>query len=218
MSLVILGVLAASLGLAGDRLQRSPYVTKEGLRPEQPVPFSHQHHVAGLGLDCRYCHTSVENSSFAGIPPTKTCMNCHSQVWTNAEMLEPVRASYRDNKSLVWTRVHDLPDFVYFSHEIHVNKGVGCKSCHGPVDEMPLMYQDSSLQMEWCLECHRDTAKVLRPREEVFNMQYKAPNRANPVKFAGVEYFDQQKLGEAIQKQYHVRNKLELTSCETCHR
>ncbi len=218
MSLVLAGVLAAALGLAGDRLQRSPYVTNEGLRPEQPVPFSHQHHVAGLGLDCRYCHTSVENSSFAGIPPTKTCMNCHSQIWTNAQMLEPVRASFRDNKSLVWTRVHDLPDFVYFSHEIHINKGVGCKSCHGPVDEMPLMYQNASLQMEWCLECHRDTAKVLRPREEVFNMQYKEPSRGNPVKFNGVEFLDQQKLGEAIQKAYHVRNKFELTSCETCHR
>lgn len=218
MSLVLAGVLAAALGLAGDRLQRSPYVTKEGLRPEQPVPFSHQHHVAGLGLDCRYCHTSVENSSFAGIPPTKTCMNCHSQIWTNADMLEPVRASFRDNKSLVWQRVHDLPDFVYFSHEIHINKGVGCKSCHGPVDEMPLMYQNATLQMEWCLQCHRDTATVLRPREEVFNMQYKEPSRLNPVKFMGVEYFDQMKLGEAIQKEYHVRNKFELTSCETCHR
>jgi hypothetical protein len=218
MSLVLAGVLAAALGLAGDRLQRSPYVTKEGLRPEQPVPFSHQHHVGGLGIDCRYCHTSVENSSFAGIPPTKTCMNCHSQIWTNAQMLEPIRASFRDNKSLQWSRVHDLPDFVYFSHEIHINKGVGCKSCHGPVDEMPLMYQDATLQMEWCLECHRDTAKVLRPREEVFNMQYKEPSRGNPVKFAGAEFIDQQSLGKAIQKAYHVRNKFEITSCETCHR
>lgn len=218
MSLVLAGVLAAALGLAGDRLQRSPYVTREGLRPEQPVPFSHQHHVAGLGLDCRYCHTAVENSSFAGIPPTKTCMNCHSQIWTNAQMLEPVRASFRDNKSLRWTRVHDLPDFVYFSHEIHINKGVGCKSCHGPVDEMPLMYQNASLQMEWCLECHRDTAKVLRPRGEVFNMQYKEPTRDNPVKFMGVEFFDQQSLGQKLQQEYKIRTKFELTSCEVCHR
>jgi hypothetical protein len=218
ISLVVLAVLAGGLGLAGDRLQRSPYVTREGIRPEQPVPFSHQHHVSGLGIDCRYCHTSVENSSFANIPPTKTCMNCHSQVWTNAAMLEPVRASYRDNKPLIWTRVHDLPDFVYFSHEIHVNKGVGCKSCHGPVDEMPLMYQDASLQMEWCLDCHRDTAKVLRPREEVFNMAYKEPSRSNPVTFAGVKFFDQQSLGTAIEKEYHIRKKFELISCETCHR
>ena len=121
----------------------------------QPVPFSHQHHVAGLGIDCRYCHTSVETSSFAGIPPTKTCMNCHSQIWTNAALLEPVRESYRSGKSLEWTRVNELPDFVYFNHSIHVNKGVGCNTCHGPVDHMPLMYKHASLQMEWCLECHR---------------------------------------------------------------
>ena len=112
----------------------------ECARP-QPVPFSHQHHVAGLGIDCRYCHTSVETSSFAGIPPTKTCMNCHAQIWTNAALLEPVRESYKSGKSLVWTRVNDLPDFVYFNHSIHINKGVGCNTCHGPVDRMPLMYQ-----------------------------------------------------------------------------
>src|SRR5262245_48078408 len=134
MSLALLVILLGTLGLGLDRLQRSPWVTKQGVRPEQPVPFSHTHHVGGEGIDCRYCHTSVETSSFAGIPPTKTCMNCHSQIWTNAPMLEPVRASYRDKKPIQWSRVHDLPDFVYFSHEIHVNKGVGCKSCHGPVD------------------------------------------------------------------------------------
>jgi hypothetical protein len=171
-----------------------------------------------MGIDCRYCHSSVENSSFAGVPPTKTCMNCHSQIWTNAPMLEPVRASYRDNKSLRWTRIHDLPDFVYFSHEIHVNKGVGCKSCHGPVDEMPLMYQNASLQMEWCLDCHRNTAKNVRPREEVFNMGYQPPSKANPVVFAGETFFDQRSLGEKIQKEYHLRSAFELTSCETCHR
>lgn len=218
MSIALVVVLMAGLGLGMDRLQRSPYVTKEGIRPEQPVPFSHNHHVSGVGIDCRYCHTSVENSSFAGIPPTKTCMNCHSQIWTNAPMLEPVRASYRDNKPLVWTRVHDLPDFVYFSHEIHVNKGVGCKSCHGPVDEMPLMYQNASLQMEWCLSCHRDTAKELRPKEEVFNMKYEKPSTLRPVTFAGSKFIDQEALGQAIQKEYHIRKKIELESCDTCHR
>ena len=217
-SLILAIVVLGTLGLTAYKLQSSPWVTREGLRPEQPVPFSHQHHVSGLGIDCRYCHTSVETSGFAGIPPTKTCMNCHSQIWTNAPLLEPVRASFRDNKSLVWTRVHDLPDFVYFSHEIHINKGVGCKSCHGPVDEMPLMYQNASLQMEWCLECHRDTAKNLRPREEVFNMTYKPPTSWNPVTFNGVQFFDQQKLGEAIQKKYHVKGAYELTTCDTCHR
>ena len=218
MSIALGVILLASLGLSLDRLQRSPWVTKEGIRPEQPVPFSHNHHVAGLGIDCRYCHTSVETSSFAGLPPTKTCMNCHSQIWTNAQMLEPVRASFRDNKPLQWTRVHDLPDFAYFSHEIHVNKGVGCKSCHGPVDEMPLMYQNASLQMEWCLQCHRNTEQNLRPKDEVFNMKYQQPSRTNAVVYAGKTYLDQIKLGEQLQKDYHIRSSRDLTSCETCHR
>jgi hypothetical protein len=218
MSLALLALIAGGLGLAADRFQRSPWVTKEGVRMEQPVPFSHNHHVAGVGIDCRYCHTSVENSNFAGIPPTKTCMNCHSQIWTNAPMLEPVRASYRDNKSLRWTKVYDLPDYVYFSHDIHVNKGVGCKSCHGPVDEMPLMYQYPSLQMEWCLDCHRNPEKNLRPREEVFNMSYQPPSRRNPVVFAGQTFTDQDALGRKLRTEYHVRQPFELTSCETCHR
>jgi hypothetical protein len=218
ISIIFLLVLLAAVGLGLERLQRSPYVTNQGVRPEQPVPFSHQHHVAGLGLDCRYCHTSVENSSFAGIPPTKTCMNCHSQIWTNAPMLEPVRASFREQRSLVWTRVHDLPDFVYFNHEIHINKGVGCKSCHGAVDEMPLMYEENSLQMEWCLQCHRDTAKFLRPREQVFSMKYEPPSPENKVFFAGQWFDNQEALGRKIQQEYHVRTKFELISCETCHR
>ena len=133
--------VVAALFWAAAEIQRSPYVTYAGVRRPQPVPFSHQHHVAGLGVDCRYCHTSVETSSFAGIPPTKTCMNCHAQIWTNAALLEPVRESYKSGKSLVWTRVNDLPDFAYFNHSIHINKGVGCNTCHGPVDQMPLMYQ-----------------------------------------------------------------------------
>src|SRR2546430_4398919 len=148
--------VVAALFWAAAEIQRSPYVSYAGVARTQPAPFSHQHHVAGLGLDCRYCHTSVENSSFAGIPPTKTCMNCHSEIWTNANLLEPVRYSYRENRPIWWTRIHDLPDYVYFNHKIHVNKGVGCASCHGPVDEMPLTYQHSSLQMEWCLDCHRN--------------------------------------------------------------
>src|SRR5881394_3502573 len=175
MSLVILGLVVTSLALTLNELQRSPYVTKQGERLEQPVPFSHQHHVSGLGLDCRYCHTSVENSSFAGIPPTKTCMNCHAQIWTNAPMLAPVRYSFSSGQSLQWTRVHDLPDFVYFNHSIHINKGVGCFSCHGQVDEMPLMYEENTLQMEWCLDCHREPERFLRPRNEVFNMKYHQP-------------------------------------------
>src|ERR1043165_2536125 len=169
-------------------LSRSSYATRAEQAREQPVPFSHAHHVGGMGLDCRYCHTSVETSSFAGIPPTKTCMNCHTQIWLSSPTLEPVRASFRTNESIPWTRVHDLPDFVYFDHSIHINKGVGCESCHGPVDRMPLMYQANSLQMEWCLDCHRAPDKFLRPkhvvgdlRDQVFNMTYEQPTANNPV-------------------------------------
>jgi len=182
------------------------------------VPFSHQHHVAGLGIDCRYCHTSVETSSFAGIPPTKTCMNCHSQIWTNAELLEPVRASYRSGQSLQWTRVNQLPDFVFFNHSIHVTKGVGCNTCHGPVDQMPLMYQQESLQMEWCLGCHRAPQNHLRPRDQVFNMRYRPPSSAHPVVVDGQSYKDQVDLGTALVKKYNVRSVGDITSCNTCHR
>jgi Cytochrome c7 and related cytochrome c len=202
------------------QLQRSPYVTYAGVRKSQPVPFSHQHHVTGLGIDCRYCHTSVEESSFAGIPPTKTCMNCHSQIWTNAAYLEPVRESFRSGKSLEWTRVNQLPDFVYFNHSIHINKGVGCNTCHGPVDQMPLTYQYASLQMEFCLDCHRSPEKYLRPREreEVFNMRYQPPSGNNPVEFNGTVYTDQLELGNALKKAYKVRSVRDITSCNTCHR
>src|SRR3954468_19893811 len=198
--------------------QRSPYVTYAGVARPQPTPFSHEHHVAALGIDCRYCHTSVEVSAFAGIPPTKTCMNCHSQIWTGAPLLEPVRESYRSGKSLVWTRVNDLPDFVYFNHSIHINKGVGCNTCHGQVDRMPLMYQNASLQMEWCLACHRAPEKVLRPRSEVFNMQYQQPSGAHPVKFEGKQYDDQLALGNELKREYHLRSVSDITSCSTCHR
>src|SRR5438309_11820906 len=194
----------AALFWAMAEIQRSPYVTYEGVVKPQPVAFSHQHHVTGLGIDCRYCHTSVENSNFAGIAPTKTCMNCHGQIWTGAPMLEPVRQSYRTGKSLQWVRVHDLPDFVYFDHSIHVNKGIGCKSCHGAVDHMPLMYMENSLQMEWCLDCHRNPEKNIRPKavqaeaklsedkktvldpgvekpDNIFSMDYEPPSENTPV-------------------------------------
>src|SRR4051795_4325997 len=190
---------------------RSPYATDQGIEREQPVPFSHQHHVAGLGIDCRYCHTSVETSGFAGIPPTKTCMNCHSQIWTNAPMLEPVRESYRTGKSLVWTRLNDLPDFVYFEHSIHINKGVGCNSCHGPVDKMPLMYNYASLQMEWCLNCHRAPEKYLRPRDQVFNMDYLQPGRDQVVEVNGRQFKDQIELGTYLKATYNVRSVRDIT-------
>jgi Cytochrome c7 and related cytochrome c len=181
MSLVLTGLIVISLGVTLNELQRSPWVTRQGQRPDQPVPFSHKHHVQGLGLQCQYCHVSVEKSSYAGIPPTKTCMNCHAQIWTNASLLEPVRKSWATGESLVWTKVHDLPDYVYFNHSIHVNKGLGCASCHGRVDQMPLMYEQNTLQMEWCLNCHRDPAKNLRPASQVYNMAWEGPSSEKPV-------------------------------------
>ena len=181
MSLVLTGLIVIALGVTLDQLQRSPWVTRQGQRADQPVPFSHKHHVMGLGIQCQYCHTSVERSSYAGIPPTKTCMNCHAQIWTNAQLLEPVRESWATGESIRWIRVHDLPDYVYFNHSIHVNKGIGCSSCHGRVDLMPIMYQENSLQMEWCLNCHRNPAKNLRPTNEIYNMAWSGPSNDKPV-------------------------------------
>src|SRR4051812_25317475 len=158
-----------------DALNRSGYVTRQDQARTQPVQFSHAHHVGDAGIDCRYCHTSVESSAVAGVPPTKTCMNCHSQLWIQSAELEPVRESYRTGNSIQWTRVHDLPDFVYFNHSAHVNKGVGCSTCHGRVDRMPLMSQHASLQMEWCLDCHRKPEQYVRPQSEVFNAAWEPP-------------------------------------------
>jgi Cytochrome c7 and related cytochrome c len=194
--------LVGGLILLAIVLARSSYVTRQQVFVEQPLQFSHMHHVTDDGIDCRYCHTSVETSSFAGIPPTKTCMNCHSVLFANASFLEPVRQSFRDNRPLRWVRVHDLPDFVYFNHSIHIKKGVGCETCHGRIDQMPLTYQQNSLLMEWCVDCHRNPAPNLRPREEITTMDYR------PVK-------DQAELGAELMKAYNVNPS---TSCSTCHR
>jgi Cytochrome c7 and related cytochrome c len=180
-SLVLVGLIVIALGVTLDQLQRSPWVTRQGQRADQPIPFSHKHHVEGLGLQCQYCHTSVETSSYAGIPPTKTCINCHAQIWTNAALLQPVRDSWASGQSIQWIRVHDLPDYVYFNHSIHVNKGIGCASCHGRVDQMPLMYMQNSLQMEWCLNCHRNPGANLRPTSETYNMAWEGPSSGKPV-------------------------------------
>jgi hypothetical protein len=205
MSLFLLAVLLLFAGWVLDRGSRSDFTTRAMLNREQPVPFSHAHHVGGMGLDCRYCHTSVEKSSFANIPPTKICMNCHSQIWLTSPTLEPVRASFRDNTSIRWTRVHDLPDFVYFNHSIHVAKGVGCETCHGRVDKMALTWQQNSLQMEWCLTCHRNPERYVRPREFITTMGYQP---------AG----DQEEIGRKLVAEYHIQNPRTLTSCNTCHR
>jgi hypothetical protein len=184
---------------------RSPYMTRQNITREQPVQFSHKHHVGDDGIDCRYCHTSVETSAVAGIPPTKTCMNCHSVIFNNADYLEPVRESYRTGRSIEWVKIHRLADFVYFNHSIHVNKGIGCSTCHGRVDEMPLIFQANTLLMQWCLDCHRDPEPYLRPMDQVFVMDW----RPGP---------DQEELGKKFAKERNLRTTAELTSCSTCHR
>jgi Cytochrome c7 and related cytochrome c len=194
----IIVVLVATLAA----INRSSYVTEVGVARSQPVQFSHKHHVSDDGIDCRYCHTSVEESSFAGIPSTKICMSCHTQIWAESPILEPVRESFRTGKSLEWTRVHNLPGFVYFDHSIHVHKGVGCTTCHGRVDQMPLMWRENTLYMEWCLECHRNPEQFVRPREQVFNMDWQPPS-------------DQIAIGQKLVQEYKIES---LTSCSVCHR
>ena len=194
--------LVVFLSWAAITVMRSDFVTGASTNVTQPVQFSHAHHVGGLGIDCRYCHTSVEQAAFANIPPTKTCMNCHSQIWVTSPYLEPVRTSFRTGQSLQWVRVHNLPDFVYFNHSIHVKKGMGCETCHGRVDRMPLMKQQSSLQMEWCLDCHRNPEQYVRPRAEVFTMGY-------------VPAVAQAELGPQLVAEYKIQS---LTNCSVCHR
>lgn len=196
------GILLLTLVTAVAEINRSSYITEVRVARSQPVPFSHKHHVSGIGIDCRYCHTSVEESAFAGIPPTKTCINCHSQIWADSPMLEIVRESFRTDRPIEWTRVHNLPGFVYFDHSIHLKKGVGCTTCHGPVDQMPLMWQEHSLYMEWCLECHRHPERFVRPRELVFSTDWRPPP-------------DQLEAGRKLAKDYKIEK---LTSCSVCHR
>lgn len=201
-SIVAGAILFGALAAAGSAIYKSAYVTEVTVPRDQPVPFSHEHHVRGIGIDCRYCHSTVEQTAFAGLPPTHTCMTCHSQIWNESPTLEPVRESYRTGRPLRWTRVHDLPDFVYFDHSIHVNKGVGCVTCHGQVDRMPLTWQEKTLYMEWCLECHRQPERFVRPREFVFSADWQ------PLP-------DQLWRGTRLVKEYDIKK---MTDCSVCHR
>ncbi|MCB0207814.1 MAG: cytochrome c3 family protein [Anaerolineae bacterium] len=201
---LLLGVLATGLIF----FVRSGWMTGTNVAEAQPVPFSHLHHVRQLGLDCRYCHTSVEEAAFANIPPTETCMTCHSQIWTEAPILEPVRASWRDDKSLEWERVHDLSDFVYFNHSIHVNKGIGCETCHGRVDNMALISKQHTMQMEWCLNCHRNPAQYIRPVDQVLTMGYEDTLPKD---------YDQLVEGHALVAEYGIEVG-RLDNCSICHR
>ncbi|MER2268115.1 cytochrome c3 family protein [Methylobacterium oxalidis] len=201
-SIAVVPVLAVGLACT---LWRSPYATAQNVAREQPVPFSHEHHVGGLGIDCRYCHTAVEKAAFAGMPPTETCMSCHSQIWTNAPMLAPVRASLAEERPLRWRRVHTLPAYVYFNHSVHVAKGVGCTTCHGPIGTMKLVYQAAPLTMGWCLDCHRNPAPSLRPHEAVFDVAWQPPA-------------DQDAAGARLAQERHIRSPERLSECSICHR
>lgn len=197
---IVAGSIVFAVGLA-----RSDWVTGANTHPPaQPVPFSHRHHVSEVGLDCRYCHTSVAEGPRAGLPPTQTCMTCHSQIWTGAPMLAPVRASLADDKPLNWHRVAVLPDYVFFRHDIHISKGVGCVECHGRVDQMALTFRAKPLTMQFCLDCHRDPAPHLRPEDQITNMAWQPTG-------------DRAALGHELMQQYGITPD-RLTHCYVCHR
>lgn len=202
--LILVPVVPLAVIALACLIARSPYVTAQSITRNQPVPFSHAHHVGGLGIDCRYCHTSVERSRVASLPPTETCMTCHSQLWTNATMLAPVRESLAKHVPIHWQRVHRLPDYVYFDHSVHVAKGIGCTTCHGQVERMPLMRQDAPLTMGWCLDCHRAPERFVRPREDVFSTTWTRPA-------------DQIEQGRKLLAAYQIGGK-DLTNCSVCHR
>ncbi|MFH6784136.1 MULTISPECIES: cytochrome c3 family protein [Methylobacterium] len=195
----------AALPVVGAGLVRSSYVTGVGVAPAQPVPFSHKHHAGELKIDCRYCHTTVETQATAGIPPTHTCMTCHTQIWSGSEMLEPVRASYAKDQPLVWTRLNKLPGYVYYNHSVHVTNGIGCSTCHGSVTDMQLTYRANAFEMSFCLDCHRNPEKYVRPKDQILNMTWSPP--AN-----------QAEIGPELVRQYHIRGGERLTECGICHR
>jgi hypothetical protein len=203
---ILVSFIAVPLLLIGlaYAVMRSPYATGQNVTRTQPIPFSHKHHVGDNGIDCRYCHASVETSAFAGLPPTTTCMTCHSQLFANAQMLAPVRLSLVEHKPIHWQRVHRLPHYVYFDHSIHVTKGIGCTTCHGAVETMPLMRQAAPLTMGWCLDCHRNPAPNLRPRSQIFSTTWKSPK-------------DQLEEGRRLLVEYHIDTE-HLTDCSRCHR
>ena len=203
--MVMVVVLAGVAFYVYTQVARSSYLTGQFLEKQQPVQFSHKHHVGDDGIDCRYCHATVETTATASMPPTQTCMNCHSQLWSDSPYLEPVRASFRENKPIEWERVHDLPEYVYFNHSIHVNKGVGCSTCHGQIDQMPAVYQENTLQMEWCIACHRGPENKIRPKSEITSMNWQDGDLTTDERLK-------------LKADYKIRSREMLTSCSTCHR
>lgn len=238
-SLLVAVAAPVLLIMGGSTIARSSYATRVNEAPRQPVPFSHEHHVNELGIDCRYCHTSVERSSYAGIPPTHTCMTCHSQIWTNSALLEPVRESYRtglpikdDTGAPGWARVNKLPEFVYFDHSIHVDRGINCNTCHGTVQKMQLTYKGKPFFMSWCLDCHRNPEGFIGEREkDVFGLYAKgrtAVRGDGPDDLSADEWGilnntnwnpSQARIerGKRLVKEYGIK-KDQLLDCWICHR
>jgi hypothetical protein len=203
VALLCLVLVPAGGMVFGGILARSRYTTDVGLTVPQPVPFSHEHHVGGLGLDCRYCHGGTQESDFAGLPPTHTCMTCHSELWQQAEMLAPVRASLANGTPIHWNRVTKLPDYVYFDHSVHVANGIGCTTCHGAIDKMPLTRKAQPMTMGWCLDCHRNPEPNLRPPDAIFSTDW------TPA--------EGEIQGHALMRFYGI-DPAKLTECSVCHR
>jgi hypothetical protein len=232
---VALGVPAVWLSLAG--LSRSPANTKVDVAINQPVPFSHSHHTTELGIDCRYCHTAVEKSPFAGLPSTETCMSCHSQIWTNSPLLEPVRQSFETGKPIRWNYVNSIPQFVYFNHSIHIARGINCNICHGPINNMNITWRGNSFQMAWCLQCHRAPERYIYdlkdpgqepPRQQVFDFYWKLQEHGTEGmsekemalargKFNGSDNPEDKAKGEEMVKKLGIKVQ-QLSDCNVCHR
>ncbi|KQP72906.1 MULTISPECIES: cytochrome c3 family protein [unclassified Methylobacterium] len=209
-ALLRLAVLSGAALLAGGAvvvagIARSDYVTGVGIAPAQPVPFSHKHHAGELGIDCRYCHTTVETQASAGLPPTQTCMTCHSQIWTGSDMLKPVRDSFASGEPLRWTRLNKLPQYVYYNHAVHVTKGIGCSTCHGDVTTMQMTFRANAFEMRFCLDCHRAPDRYVRPPDQVWNMNWSPPA-------------DQATRGPELVAKNHIHGGDRLTECGICHR
>ena len=200
---LLLGSVALVLGLffLGGTINRSAWITRQGVAREQPIQFSHRHHAGELGVDCRYCHTSVEDAAYAGMPPTQTCMNCHSQVWSDSPYLEPVRESWRLEEPIEWNKVYDLPDYVYFDHSAHIDGGIGCESCHGNVTDQNVLWQEPTLHMEWCLDCHRQPENHVRLRSQIFGFAKEPPTDI--------------RSGADLVEEYHLNPR---EDCGVCHR
>lgn len=215
IAIIVIVLLVFTAFSAANIWYWGPGVSGQEKPVVQPVQFTHEHHVGGLGIDCRYCHFNVERAGLAQVPPTRVCMNCHSQMYTDAQILEPVRESWRSDMPIPWVKVHNLSDFVYFNHSAHINKGIGCNECHGRVDTMPLMYQASSLHMAWCLQCHMDPDKYVRPKNEVTNMAYNHPKAADDKAIVLAGPTEKKVSQHELATMYNVQSK---TSCSTCHR